>query len=84
MVRKSGGHSFLHRRFSRIRLRWLCRERKVVLVILLPWMKRKKPLRVSEASLRAIRRAEQQRLLAEESDKRHARRKARFNLITKP
>ena len=53
--------------------------------MLLPsWTKFKEPQKVSEASLRAIRRAEQDRLLAEEADKRNARRKARMDLIIKP
>ena len=43
-----------------------------------------KPLRVSEGSLRAIRRVEQERFQREESDKRHARRKARMDLFIKP
>jgi hypothetical protein len=45
---------------------------------------KKEPLRVSEGSLRAIRRAQFNKVLAEESDKRHARRKARIDLFTKP
>ncbi len=53
-------------------------------MILPAWTKFKEPLKVSEASLRAIRNAEREKLLAEESDKRHARRKARVNLIIKP
>jgi hypothetical protein len=56
----------------------------VVLVLLPSWAKFKEPLRVSEASLRAIRIAEREKLLAEEADKRHARRKARMDLIIKP
>jgi len=45
----------------------------------------KQPLRVSEGSLRAIRRAQLEKALAEEADKRHARKKARmFSLISKP
>lgn len=48
------------------------------------WFKRKKPLRVSEASLARLRRLEREKLLAEEADKRHARRKARINLIIQP
>jgi hypothetical protein len=42
------------------------------------WLRRKKPLRVSEGSLKAIRRVERQRALAEESDTLRAR------LISKP
>jgi len=53
--------------------------------VLIPsWTKFKEPLKVSEASLRAIRIAEREKLLAEEADKRHARRKARIDLIIKP
>jgi len=53
--------------------------------VLIPsWDRFKEPQKVSEASLRAIRRAEQDRLLAEEADKRHARRKAQMDLIIKP
>jgi hypothetical protein len=53
--------------------------------VLIPsWAKFKEPLRVSEASLARIRRLEREKLLAEESDKRHARRKARIDLIIKP
>jgi len=48
------------------------------------WLKRKEALRVSEASLARIRAREREKVLAEESDKRHARRKARVNLIIKP
>ena len=44
----------------------------------------KEPLRVSEASLARIRARERERLLSEEADKRHARRKARLDLIIKP
>jgi hypothetical protein len=45
----------------------------------------KKPLRVSEGSLRAIRRAQLDKVLSEEADKRYARKKARaFSLISKP
>jgi hypothetical protein len=53
-------------------------------MILLSWLRGNKPLRVSEGSLRAIRRAEQERFQREESDKRHARRKARMDLFIKP
>ena len=53
--------------------------------MLLPsWRKFKESGKVSEASLRAIRTAEREKLLAEEADKRHARRKARMDLIIKP
>jgi hypothetical protein len=48
------------------------------------WFKRKEPLRLSEASLARLRRLEREKLLAEESDKRHARSKARMDLIIKP
>jgi len=47
-------------------------------VILLPWRTRKERLRVSEASIRAIRRAEHQKALAEESDRLRAK------LLSKP
>ena len=53
-------------------------------MILLSWMKEKPPLRVSEASLARIRARERDRILSEEADKRHARRKARLDLIIKP
>jgi len=49
-------------------------------LIVLPWFKRKQALRVSEASLARIRARERERLLSEEADKRHARRKARLSL----
>jgi hypothetical protein len=53
--------------------------------VLIPsWTKFKEPLKVSEASLARIRRLERERLLSEEADKRHARRKARIGLIIKP
>lgn len=48
------------------------------------WFKPKEPLRLSEASLARLRRLEREKLLAEEADKRHARRKARLDLIIKP
>jgi hypothetical protein len=48
------------------------------------WFKRKEPLKVSEASLARIRRLEREKFLAEQADKRHARRKARMDLIIKP
>jgi hypothetical protein len=52
------------------------------LLSILSW---KKPLRVSEGSLRAIRRAQLERALSEEAEKRYARKKARaFMLISKP
>ena len=60
------------------------RERKVVLMLIPSWAKFKEPLRVSEASLARIRARERERLLSEEADKRHARRKARLDLIIKP
>ena len=47
---------------------------------LLSWLRVNKPLEVSEGSLRAIRRAESERVLKEESEKRHAIQ----DLITKP
>ncbi len=49
----------------------------MVLMILLSWLRGNKPLRVSEGSLRAIRRAQLDKTLAEEADKRRARKKAR-------
>jgi len=53
--------------------------------VLIPsWTKFKEPQKVSEASLRAIRSAEQDRRLTEEADKRHAKKKARMDLIIKP
>jgi hypothetical protein len=51
---------------------------------LLSRLGRNKALRVSEGSLRAIRRAQLEKTLAEEADKRRARKMARFNLISKP
>jgi hypothetical protein len=60
------------------------RERKVVLMLIPSWAKFKEPQKVSEASLRRIRASERERLLSEEADKRHARRKARIDLIIKP
>ena len=56
----------------------------MVLMLIPSWLKRKEALRVSEASLARIRARERERLLSEESDKRHARRKARLDLIIKP
>jgi hypothetical protein len=53
-------------------------------VILPSWFKFKEPEKVSQACLARIRRLERERFLAEESDKRHARRKARMELIIKP
>ena len=50
----------------------------MVLVSLLSRVRRKEALRVSEGSLRAIRRAERERALAEESDRLRAR------LLSKP
>ena len=61
------------------------RDRQVVLMRLLSRLGRKEPLRVSEGSLRAIRRAQLDKVLSEEADKRRARRKAdAFKLISKP
>jgi len=52
---------------------------------LLSRLGRNKPLRVSEGSLRAIRRAQLDKVLSEEADKRRARRRAdAFKLISKP
>ena len=48
------------------------------------WLRRNKPLRVSEGSLRAIRRAQLDKTLSEEADKRRARKMARFSLNSKP
>jgi len=48
------------------------------------WSKFKEPQKVSEASLARIRARERERILSEEADKRHARRKARLDLIIKP
>ena len=54
-------------------------------MILLSWMKEKPLLRVSEGSLRAIRKAQLEKTLSEEADKRRARKKTQaFNLNTKP
>jgi hypothetical protein len=47
---------------------------------LLSRLGRNNPLRVSEGSLRAIRRAQLEKTLAEEADKRRARKMARFKL----
>ncbi len=60
------------------------RERKVVLMLIPSWAKFKEPQKVSEASLARIRARERERILSEEADKRHARRKARLDLIIKP
>ena len=61
------------------------RDRQVVLMNLLSLLGRNKPLRVSEGSLRAIRRAQLDKALSEEADKRRARKKAEaFKLISKP
>ena len=51
---------------------------------LLSWLRGNKPLKVSEGSLRAIRRAQLDKTLAEEADKQRARKMARFSLISKP
>lgn len=48
------------------------------------WDRFKEPQKVSEASLRLIRASERERILTEEADKRHARRKAGLDLIIKP
>jgi hypothetical protein len=56
----------------------------MVLMLIPSWSKFKEPLRVSEASLARIRARERERILSEEADKRHARRKARLDLIIKP
>jgi hypothetical protein len=47
---------------------------------LLSRLGRNKPLRVSEGSLRAIRRAHLEKVLSEEADKRRAKKVARFKL----
>jgi len=60
------------------------RKRKVVLMLIPSWAKFKEPQKVSEASLARIRARERERILSEEADKRHARRKARLDLIIKP
>ena len=52
----------------------------MVLMRLLSRIGRKEPLRVSEGSLRAIRRAQLDKVLSEEADKRRARKMARFKL----
>ena len=53
-------------------------------MILPSWFKSKDRYRVSQACLSRIRASERERILSEESDKRHARRKARIDLIIKP
>ena len=53
-------------------------------MILLSWLRGNKPLRVSEGSLRAIRRAQLEKTLSEEAEKRRARKMARFSLNSKP
>ena len=54
-------------------------------MILLPWLRRKKALRVSEASLRALRRQQMEKALQEQAEKRRARKRAEaFNLNSKP
>jgi flavin-dependent dehydrogenase len=44
------------------------------------WLRRNKPLRVSEGSLRAIRRAQLDKALAEQAESAKARKLARFKL----
>jgi len=56
----------------------------MVLMLIPSWSKFKEPEKVSEASLARIRARERERILSEEADKRHARRKARLDLIIKP
>jgi hypothetical protein len=53
-------------------------------MILLSWLKGNKPLQVSEGSLRAIRRAQLEKTLSEEAEKRRAQKMARFSLNSKP
>ena len=48
------------------------REREVVLMLIASWAKFKEPLRVSEASLRRIRREEQEKALQQLADERNA------------
>jgi len=49
-------------------------------MILLSWLRGNKPLRVSEGSLRAIRRAQLAKALAEQAESSKARKLARFKL----
>jgi len=53
-------------------------------MILLSWLRGNKPLRVSEGSLRAIRRQQMNKSLAEQAEKARAKKLARFSLISKP
>jgi hypothetical protein len=53
-------------------------------MILLSWLRGNKPLRVSEGSLRAIRRTQMEKALTEQAEMRKAKKLARFSLISKP
>jgi hypothetical protein len=53
-------------------------------MILLSWLRGNKPLRVSEGSLRAIRRAQMHKALSEQAESAKARKLARFKLNSKP
>ena len=46
------------------------------------WLRRNKPLRVSEGSLRAIRRAQLDKALTEQAESAKARKLARFKLYS--
>jgi hypothetical protein len=49
-------------------------------MILLSWLRGNKPLRVSEGSLRAIRRQQMDKALLEQAEMRRAKKLARFKL----
>ena len=84
MGRERRGYRLCDIHIARFRGCRVNRDRQVVLMNLLSRLGRKEPLRVSEGSLRAIRRAQLDKTLAEEADKRRARKMARFSLISKP
>ena len=85
MGRERRGYRLCDIHIARFRGCRVNRDRQVVLMNLLSRLGRNKPLRVSEGSLRAIRRAQLDKVLSEEADKRRARRKADgFKLISKP
>ena len=85
MGRERRGHRLCDIHIAGFRGCRVNRDGQVVLMNLLSLLGRNKPLRVSEGSLRAIRRAQLDKALSEEADKRRARKKAEaFKLISKP
>jgi hypothetical protein len=68
----AGCSSGIPAHIRRIRHCGVNRERKVVLMLIPSWTKFKEPLRVSEASLRRIRREEQEKALQRLADERNA------------